>query len=182
MRYVCERAFNLWSKSTSHLWAIQPIRLHVLVFNSHKFHNQAKDLWEEARWKISTALHYSETWVATRLKRKGEKLVISAHSLWTWPDETQATQSKRFQRRAHWRLLRILMQCGIQFLWEPRGLSEKVNRCCIGLHTNKNFMLRTNFKVKPCPVAKFWYYKYIYDSKQFWALVTVCKTGPINEV
>lgn len=86
-----------------------------------------KDLWEGARWKISVALHYSETWAATWLKRKGEKLVISTCSLWTWPDERQATQSKRFQRGAHWRLLRILMQCGIQFLWEPRGLCKKVN-------------------------------------------------------
>lgn len=95
-----------------------------------KVKNKKKMLWEEARWKIFTLPHYSETWVATRLKRNGEKLVILAHSLWTWPDETQATQSKRFQRRAHWRLLGILIQCGIQFLWEPRGLSGKVNYLC----------------------------------------------------
>lgn len=130
---------NLWWKSVFCLWPIRQTCSHVLPIRSHTFRQPGKkELWEEvkeARWKISPALHYSETWVATRLKRKGEKLVISARSLWTWPDETQATQSKRFQRRAHWRLLRILMQCGIQFLWEP---SEKVNYLCwVSLHTLK---------------------------------------------
>lgn len=135
---VCKQAFNPWWKSASRLQPIKRICTHVLVFHSHTFCCQAKELWDEVRWKISTALHYSETWQETRLKRKGEKLIISAHSLWTWPNETQATQSKRFQRRARWRLLRILMQCGIQFLWEPRGLSEKVNyKCCTWLHTEK---------------------------------------------
>lgn len=137
MRYECEQAFNRRWKSPICLRPIKQIRSPVPVFHSHTFCDRAKSkklkkkmLWEEARWKIFTLPHYSETWVATRLKRNGEKLVILAHSLWTWPDETQATQSKRFQRRAHWRLLGILIQCGIQFLWEPRGLSGKVNYLC----------------------------------------------------
>lgn len=127
MKYVHAEAFNLWWKSASRLRPIKQIRSRVLTSHSHIFGNRAKELWgEEARWKISTPLLYSVTWQATRLKRKGEKLVISACSLWTCPNETQATQSKRFQR-AHWRLLRILMHCGIQFLWGPQGHYQRVN-------------------------------------------------------
>lgn len=166
---VCEPAFNLWWKSASRLWPIKQICSHVLVSHSHTFCNQAKELWEEARWNISLALHYSETRQATRLKRKGEKLVISAHSLWTWADEMQATQSKRFQRRAHWRLLRILMQCGIQFLWEPRGLSGKVNyRWCTRLHTYKCMLYAIH--------------KFQSEATCFGQIFILCETATINEV
>lgn len=114
------QAFNPWWKSASRLRPIERICSHVLVSYSHTFCNQAKELWEEVRWKISTALHYSETWQETRLKRKGEKLIISAHSLWTWPNETQATQSKKVPKKSSLKITQ-----NTDAVWNPIPLGAK---------------------------------------------------------
>ena len=165
--YACEQAFYLCWKPASNLWPIKQICYHVPMSHSHTFCNQEKkELWEGARWKISTALHYSETWVATRLKRKGEKLVISAHSLWTWPDETQATQSKKVPKKSSLKITQ-----NTDAVWNPIPLGakgtfreSKLSVLCKTTYMQKCmlYMPCTNFKVKSCAVVKFWYHKYIW--------------------